>query len=75
MTDEDLWRRRFRVFMAVRLFGLATFFVGIAVAYSDLVRSGGWPALGAVLAVMGVLDALVAPRLLSRHWREQDQSD
>ena len=44
MADDDLWRRRFFVFMLIRLFGLATFFLGIAIIYTDLLREGGWPA-------------------------------
>ena len=41
MTDDDVWRRRFQLFAAIRLFGLLTFLLGIAIAYSDLVRPGG----------------------------------
>ena len=73
MADEDLWRRRFQLFMLVRLFGVATFFVGIAVIYTDLLREGGWPTVGAILAIMGALDATFAPRLLKKIWDEQDR--
>lgn len=72
MSDEELWRRRFHIFMAVRLAGLVTFLLGIAVAYTDLVREGGWPAIGAVIAVMGAIDALLAPRLLKKMWDQQE---
>jgi hypothetical protein len=72
MADEDLWRRRFHVFMLVRLFGLASFFLGIAIIYTDLLREGGWPALGAIIAIMGTLDAVLAPRLLKKLWAKQD---
>jgi len=73
MSDEDVWRRRFHLYSAVRLGGLAIFFLGIAIAYSNLVRDGGWPQLGAIIAIMGVIDALFAPRLLKRAWDEQDR--
>ena len=73
MADEELWRRRFLVFMLVRLFGVATFLVGIAIAYSDLVRVGGWPALGAMFAIMGAIDAVFAPKLLKKHWDQEDR--
>ena len=73
MADEAVWRRRFLIFMAVRLVGTLTFLAGIAIAYSDLVREGGWPALGAIIAIMGGLDALIAPRLLKKHWDEVDR--
>lgn len=73
MADDALWRRRFHIFMAVRLAGLAIFFLGIAIAFSDLVRDGGWPQVGAIVAIMGAIDALFAPRMLKRLWDEQDR--
>ena len=72
MADEELWRRRFQVFMLVRLFGLAVFIFGVFVIYSDLLRPGGWPALGAILAIMGALDSVFAPRLLRKIWEQED---
>ena len=73
MADEALWRRRFLIFMAARLFGLLTFLAGIAIAYSDILREGGWPALGAILAIMGAIDAVFAPKLLKKHWEQEDR--
>ncbi|HXG81130.1 MAG TPA: hypothetical protein VNJ05_04955 [Sphingomicrobium sp.] len=72
MTDEELWRRRFRWFMAARLFGLATFLLGVAIAFTDLLRPGGWPLVGGILAIMGAIDATFAPRLLKKEWERQD---
>jgi hypothetical protein len=73
MADEDLWRRRFYIYSAARLGGLAIFFLGIAIGYSNLIRAGGWPQLGAIIAIMGVIDALFAPRLLKKAWDEADR--
>ena len=73
MADEDIWRRRFRAFVLVRLFGLATFIAGVAVMYTDLLRPGGWPAVGAILAIMGALDAVFAPKMLRKTWEQQDR--
>ncbi len=73
MDDEAKWKRRFFVFMGARLFGLLTFLLGIAIAFSDLLRPGGWRELGAVIAVLGLIDAVVAPLLLKRHWKDQDE--
>jgi hypothetical protein len=73
LADEDHWRRRFYAYTAVRLAGLAIFFLGIAIAYSNLVREGGWPQLGAIIAIVGAIDAVFAPRLLKRGWDQQDQ--
>jgi hypothetical protein len=72
MDDEAVWRRRFFAYTAVRLAGLAVFFLGLAIAYSNLVREGGWPQVGAVVAIMGVIDALFAPRMLKKLWDQQD---
>ena len=64
--DEALWRRRFAIFMLVRLMGLAIFLLGVAIAYADVLRPGGWPQIGA-------MDAIFAPRLLKKIWgREQE---
>ena len=73
MRDEELWKKRFQIFAAIRLVGVATFLLGLAIAFSDLVRPGGWPLLGGVLAIIGVIDALVAPRILKRGWERLDQ--
>jgi hypothetical protein len=73
MDDDAIWRRRFLAYSAVRAGGLAIFFLGIAIAYSDLVRDGGWPQVGAIVAIMGVIDALFAPRILKKAWDQQDR--
>ena len=73
MRDDELWRKRFQIFAAVRLFGVLTFLLGLAIAFSDLVRPGGWKLLGAILVIIGVIDAVVAPRILKRGWERLDQ--
>ena len=71
--DEELWRKRLLVYSLVRFAGLAIFFLGVAVMYTNLLRTGGWPQLGAVIAIMGAIDALFAPRLLKKAWDERDR--
>jgi hypothetical protein len=73
MSDDQLWRRRFRTFLALRLVGLATFLAGIAIAFSDLLEPGGNKLVGGLLAAMGALDAVIAPRILKRGWERQDR--
>ena len=68
MSNDELWRKRFQLFAAIRIFGLVTFLLGVAIAFTDLVRPGGWPLLGGILAVVGAIDAVVAPRILKRGW-------
>lgn len=73
MSDDELWQKRFQLFMAVRLVGLATFLLGLAIAFTDLVRPGGWKLLGGILVIVGVIDAVFAPRILKRGWDRLDK--
>ena len=72
MDDERKHRDRLLAYMGVRAAGLTVFFLGLAIIYTDLLREGGWPQVGAIVAIMGVIDALFAPRLLKKLWDEQD---
>jgi len=73
MDDDTKARNRLLAYTAVRAGGLAIFFLGMAIIYTNLLREGGWPQVGAIVAIMGVIDALFAPRLLKRAWDEQDR--
>ena len=66
--DEALWKKRFHMFALLRLSGLAIVFLGMAVMLTDLMRPGGWPLVGGLLIVVGIVDAVVAPRILKRSW-------
>lgn len=73
MDEDALWKRRLMAYSAVRLGGLLVFFLGIAIAYTGLLRAGGWPQVGAIVAIMGVIDAVFAPRMLKKLWEQQDR--
>jgi hypothetical protein len=76
MNENDvLWRKRLLLYSLVRFGGLVIFFLGLAIMYTNMLRTGGWPQLGAIIAIMGVIDALFAPRLLKKAWDEQDRLD
>jgi hypothetical protein len=70
---DDVAQRRLLLYSLTRFGGMAIFFLGIAIIYPDLARPGGWPQVGAIVAIMGVIDALFAPRLLKKAWDEQDR--
>ncbi len=72
-SSDDIWRRRFQLFMLARLVGVATFLFGIAIAYTNMVRPGGWPLVGGLIAIAGAIDAVFAPRLLKKLWQQQDE--
>ena len=71
--DDDFYRKRLLFYSLVRFGGLAIFFLGLAIIYTYLLRPGGWPQPGAIVAILGVIDALFAPRLLKKYWDEQDR--
>lgn len=73
MDDDSKWQKRLLLYSLVRFGGLAFFFIGLAIIYTNILRRGGWPQLGAVVAILGALDALFAPRLLKRSWDEKDR--
>ena len=70
-AEEALWRKRFGLFALLRLSGLALMMAGIAVAFTGLVRPGGWPVVGAVLVLSGVVDGLVLPAFVRRRWEAE----
>ena len=72
MDDQAQARNRLLAYTLVRFGGLAIFFVGIAIIYTNLLRTGGWPQVGAIVAILGVIDAFFAPRLLKRAWDRED---
>ena len=73
MDDDARARNRLIAYSAVRMGGLAIFFFGIAIIYTNVVRQGGWPQLGAIIAIMGAIDAVFAPRILKRAWDREDE--
>ena len=72
MPDDAEWKRRLALYSAARLPGLAVFMLGIAIAYSNLIRPGGWPQVGAVLAIVGAVASILLPRLVRRRWARSD---
>ena len=70
MTDEAMWKRRFFTLMLARLTGTLLALFGLLVAYGDLFRLGGFPALGIPLVIAGVVELAVVPLLLRRRWRQ-----
>ena len=73
MDDDKKARDRLLIATLARIGGLAIFFLGIAIIYTDLIRPGGWPQIGAIVVILGVIDAILAPRLLKMAWDEQDR--
>lgn len=72
MTDDDRkWRNRLLVMTLVRLSGIAIISLGLLIAFSDLLFPGGDRMVGALVIVIGTIDAAFAPVLLQRAWDRQ----
>ena len=72
MTEEEA-RRQFIIFAILRIGGLALFLLGIAVAFTDLVKPGGWKLLGGILVIAGAIEAVISPRLVKRSMARTDE--
>ncbi len=66
IVSEEEAKRRFLIFAAIRLTGLAVFLLGIFIALTDLIVDGGSPVVGGVLAMIGAIDAVLAPAILKK---------
>ena len=71
MTDEDA-KRQFIIFAILRVGGLILFLLGIAIAFTDLLKPGGWKLLGGILAIVGAIEAVISPRLVKRTMARTD---
>ena len=70
--DDRTARNRLLAYSAVRFGGLLIFFLGVAIVYTDLLRPGGWPRVGAIIAIIGAIDSVFAPKLLKSAWDRRD---
>ena len=76
MPDKQVWKQRFILFTAARIFGILTLIAGLAISFSDVLRPGGWPLVakllkggeGIVLDVKARLDRGKKPEGISL-WR------
>ena len=73
MDNDARARNRLLAYTAVRFAGLLIFCLGITIMYTGLLRPGGWPQVGAIVVILGVLDAVLAPRVLKKAWDRQDR--
>jgi len=71
MTDDEA-KRQFIIFAILRIGGLALFLLGIAIAFTDLLKPGGWKLLGGILVVVGTIEAVISPRLVKRTMARTD---
>jgi hypothetical protein len=65
MTEQDA-KRRFLILGAIRFFGVAAAFLGIAILAKRLVEPA--EPLGLILIAIGIFDVMILPPLLIRNW-------
>lgn len=65
MTEDDA-KRRFMILNAIRLFGVASAFLGIAIIAKRLIEPAD--ILGPILIAIGIIDVILVPPLLVRSW-------
>jgi hypothetical protein len=76
MTDypavsEQTWRNRFIVMNLVRIGGTAIVLLGLVIWQGDLLREGGWPAVGFPMAIVGLIVSFFGPIGLRKLWRSR----
>lgn len=71
--DDAEARRRLLIYSLVRFGGVAIFLAGVGIIYGNVIRTGGWPQLGAGVAIIGAITALIAPHWLKRSWDRRDR--
>lgn len=71
--DKSMWRNRFILLNLTRIGGTLVVLVGLIIWQTDLVREGGWMALGFPLALIGIAASFGGPRYLARKWRTPDR--
>lgn len=69
MDDADRRARdRLLIFTLVRFACVAVFIVGVATIYGNLLRTGGWPQLGALICIVAALASVLVPHAIKRRW-------
>jgi hypothetical protein len=71
--DEKTAKLRLLTLTGIRLCCLLFVLLGLMVIYTDWIRRGGWPQLGAGLCIIGAFAFLLIPRATKRMWDREDQ--
>jgi hypothetical protein len=71
--DESMWRNRFILLNLTRIGGTFVVLLGLLIWQTDLIREGGWTAIGFPMALLGIAVSFGAPRYLAHKWRTPDR--
>jgi hypothetical protein len=68
-VSEATWRNRFILVNLVRIGGTLVVLLGLLVWQTDLLREGGWTAVGLPMALLGLLVSFGGSWMLISRWR------
>ena len=71
--QEALAKARFGILTMLRASGTILMLLGIWIWLGDILRAGGWPALGLPLFILGFAESLILTQILARRWRTPPQ--
>lgn len=72
MSPEDrerLAKSRWQTIQLLRFTGIVVMILGMWIWAGDILRIGGWPALGMPLFALGAVEALLLPIYFARRWK------
>ncbi len=70
LSEQDrVARNRLLMMTGIGLVGALLMGFGIVVAVGDVFRTGGWPAVGIPIALVGFFESLLGPRFAASKWR------
>lgn len=67
--QERLVKSRYQSIQLCRFTGVIVMILGMWIWTGDILREGGWMALGMPLFLLGVFEALWLPIILARRWK------
>lgn len=68
---EEIAKLRWQVIQLCRISGILVMVLGMWIWAGDILREGGWMALGMPIFVVGFFFALWLPVLLARRWKSE----
>lgn len=66
---ERLAKSRWQTIQLFRFTGVIVMILGLWIWAGDVLRIGGWPALGIPLFALGSFEAIVLPTILAHRWK------
>lgn len=72
--EDQLAKVRFSIITLLRSSGAVVMLIGLWIWQGNILRDGGWTAVGLPLFILGFVESLIVPQILARKWRTPPQS-